>query len=121
MLRWEPGMAVSRFMSTRVVTGERPAIGKGSFKRGGLGGTAFLMYVGFFTLLPVALSVTFLPAAIELLLRFGIETRFPVRLVLTLAESAAIVLVYIRALRWQGRLLEARQQQILDIVTREID
>jgi hypothetical protein len=41
----------------------------------------------------------------------------PVCLLLSLAECAAVVVVYHFALNWQGKLLESREQRILETVT----
>jgi hypothetical protein len=81
-----------------------------------------LIQLFFMSLYPLALAPTLLPLGIE----FALETlewvhRMPVCLVLTVAECAAIVWVYRLVLKWQGNLLQAREQRILEIVTTKVE
>ena len=43
--------------------------------------------------------------------------RLPICLALSLVECAAVICVYRVVLAWQGRLLQDREQSILDVVT----
>ena len=64
-----------------------------------------------------ALSLTLLPFGLEAGLELlGVEG-LPIGLVLSVLECVAIVCVYRKALTWQGDLLQAREQRILEIVT----
>jgi hypothetical protein len=62
--------------------------------------------------------LTLLPLGVELLLDL-LELRFgmPVCLILTVAQCAAIVWLYRLTMGWQGRLLQNREQRILEVVT----
>ena len=61
---------------------------------------------------------TLLPLGIEALSQFlGWTIAAPIYLVLTLAECAIVVVLYRFVLVWQGNLLQAREQRILETVT----
>ncbi len=72
-----------------------------------------------FTLVfPLTQAATLLPLGAEAVLRFlGWPAAAPIYLVLSLIECAVIVILYHFALRWQGTLLQSREQQILETVT----
>jgi ABC-2 type transport system permease protein len=77
-----------------------------------------LLHFLFVFLMPMALAPTLLPLGIE----FGVESlewtdRLPICLTLSLAECTVVVCVYWVVLRWQGKLLQSREQAILDVVT----
>jgi hypothetical protein len=77
------------------------------------------IHMAFLFLFPVALSPTLIPLGIELLLSFT-ESRFswlPVYFILALAEAAFMIWFYPRLLSSEGRLLEQREQRILEVVT----
>ena len=66
---------------------------------------------------PIVLGPVLLPLGVELLVeRVGISGA-PVCLALSVVECAAAVCLYRFVLTWQGSLLHAREQRILDIVT----
>jgi hypothetical protein len=74
-----------------------------------------LMFTFFF---PLSQLPTLLPLGIETALEWqGWTAGLPVCLLLTLAECAAVVMLYRFALDWQGGLLQAHEQKILEIVT----
>jgi ABC-2 type transport system permease protein len=80
--------------------------------------TVLLQLAMVFFLFPLTQGATLLPLGIEALLRFqGWGTSLPICLLLSLAECALIVVIYRFSLIWQGRLLQAREQKILEIVT----
>ncbi len=71
-----------------------------------------------FILIPLTQGPTLLPLGIEALLHFlGWTQTAPICLVLTLVECALVVVLYRLALNWQGGLLQAREQRILETVT----
>jgi hypothetical protein len=71
----------------------------------------------FFFVLPIALSTTLIPLGVEFLLRESAWlSHVPVYLLLTVVELAVILYLYPRALVLQGRILQAREQKILEIV-----
>jgi hypothetical protein len=77
-----------------------------------------LLHIVFSLLFPLALAPALLPLGVE----FALEsltgpTWVPVSLILSVAECVAVVLLYRLVLTWQGRLLQAREQRILEIVT----
>ena len=71
-----------------------------------------------FVFLPLSQLPTLLPLGIETLLEWqGHTARVPVYLLLGILQFGLIALLYRYALGWQGRLLEEREQQILETVT----
>ena len=94
------------------------AVASGSLRPVSPKGVALLIHLLFFFLvLPIALITTLMPVALEFLLKdSGGLSRVPVYLLLTLIEFAVIVYIYPRALVLQGRLLQSREQRILEIV-----
>lgn len=66
--------------------------------------------------------LTQLPALMPVLIELGIEqmgwtSGMPISLVLSSLECAAVIAIYRVALRWEGKLLESREQRILEIIT----
>jgi ABC-2 type transport system permease protein len=77
-----------------------------------------LQLVFFLVLFPLAMAPAFLPLTIESGLRLlDWTTGMPIGLILAMAESAAVIVLYRLSLRWQGELLQAREQRILESVT----
>jgi hypothetical protein len=69
-------------------------------------------------LLPLAMLPTLLPLGVEVVLeQFGWTYGLPVCLVLSVLEFLAVVGVYRLVLTWQGRVLQSREQTILQAVT----
>jgi hypothetical protein len=81
--------------------------------------TGLLQFVIFAVLFPLTQSITVLPAGIEALLHsLGWGAQLPIYLVLSLAECAAVAVIYFFSLIWFGGLLQAREQTILECVTK---
>jgi hypothetical protein len=77
-----------------------------------------LLQMVFFFLFPLALVPILAPLGIALGMEaLGWLTGVPVCLLLSLLECVAIVFLYRLLLRGQGRLLQAREQRILETVT----
>jgi hypothetical protein len=110
---------VTNFLSMLAPT----AMASGSLKPVRPGGVAILLHlVFFFVLLPVAMSLTLIPLGIEFLLNWlGVLPYLPLYLLLALAELALTVFLYPQVLILQGRLLQAREQKILEIVTAQVE
>jgi hypothetical protein len=69
-------------------------------------------------LFPLGEALTLIPLGTELVMGLvGWNSRLPIFLVLSLAECAAILGIYHVSLNWQGGLLQAREQAILESVT----
>ena len=85
-------------------------------------GMMILLHFAFIFVLPVAMAFTMLPLGIELLLEWlGWSRPFPIYLVFALMEGVGVVFLYDLALRWQGDILQKREQRILEIVTSKIE
>jgi hypothetical protein len=77
-----------------------------------------LLHVFFSMLFPLALAPALLPLGVEFaVVSLTDITWLPVCLVLSVVECALIVLLYRVVLTWEGRLLQAREQRILETVT----
>ena len=104
---------VANWMSIFSPMGIRP----GSFRASNPKGTAFLLQLAFIFLFMPAFAAALLPLGVELALaQAGVGPGAPVCLVLSLAECAAVAYLYRRVLTWQGRVLQAREQRILEVV-----
>ncbi len=80
--------------------------------------TVFLQLATLMVLLPMLESLTLIPIGTELLLDLiGKRSNLPICLVLTFLQFAIVVPLYLLSLRWQGRLLQEREQRILERVT----
>ena len=80
--------------------------------------TVLLHLVMFLVFFPISQGVILLPLGIEALMEFlGWTGGVPICLLLSLAECAAIVILYRVSLGWLGDLLQAREQGILETVT----
>lgn len=81
-------------------------------------GTALMQVLMFVILFPLPQALTLVPLGAEFVLEFlGWTNGVPIYLLLSLAECAAVVLLYRLILEWQGTLFQAREQAILEIVT----
>ena len=81
--------------------------------------TVLLQMVMFLVLFPLTQAPTLLPLGIEMLSRFmGWTVGVPIYLLLCLVECAVVVFIYYFSLIWLGELFQAREQKILDIVTK---
>jgi hypothetical protein len=80
--------------------------------------TVLLQMVMFTILFPLTQGLTLLPLGVEALLELlGWTDGAPIYLLLSLAECAAVVLLYRLSLDWLGGLLQARERSILESVT----
>ncbi|HWG45844.1 MAG TPA: ABC transporter permease [Gemmataceae bacterium] len=90
----------------------------GSFKPANPRGLTLLLHMIFVFLLPLALAPTLLPLGVELgMEEMGWVRGVPIYLLLSLLECTAIVWLYRLVLNWQGGVLQAREQKILQLVT----
>jgi ABC-2 type transport system permease protein len=81
-----------------------------------------LLHIAFVFLFPLALAPMLVPLGIEALLNsLGYLRGVPVCLVLMLAESAIVALLYRVLLVVEGKLLQVREQKILDVVTPKVE
>ncbi len=77
-----------------------------------------LLHMAFLCVFPIALVPVLVPPLVEgLLAELAVLRGWPISLVLSLAVLAAVVPVYRRVLTWEGDLLAAREQAILEVVT----
>jgi ABC-2 type transport system permease protein len=80
--------------------------------------TVLLQLVMFMFLFPLTQAPTLLPLGIEVVLRFlGRTAGAPIYLLLSLAQCAAVVIIYHFSLDLLGGLFQAREQRILESVT----
>ena len=90
----------------------------GAFKQANPKGWAVLVQLGFLFLFPWTLSLALLPFGVEIgLEQLGWVKRWPIYLVLSVLECAAVMVAYRLGLTWEGRALQEREQKILAIVT----
>jgi len=85
-------------------------------------GVPMLLHFVFSMLCPMVLAPTLLPLGIE----FGLEQAgwmhgVPLVLLLAVAECAVVIVIYRALLSWQGRMLQSREQKILETVTTRAD
>ena len=83
--------------------------------------TVLLQMVMFLVLFPLTQAPTLLPLGIEMLSRFmGWTADIPIYLLLCLVECAVVAVIYYFSLIWLGELFQAREQKILDSVTKRV-
>ncbi len=93
-------------------------IAAGSFKPSNPKMIPLLMHLLFLFVFPAALAPALIPLAVEFAAgRMGWGAGVPLFLILAVLECAALVLFYRVAVGWQGRVLHAREQHILNVVT----
>jgi hypothetical protein len=93
-------------------------IAAGSLKPANAKMIPMLLQMAVVFLLPLVMLPTLLPLGIEFVLKpLGWTHGLPVCLVLSVLECLAVVGVYRLVLPWQGRLLQSREQTILQVVT----
>jgi hypothetical protein len=81
-------------------------------------GLPLLLHMGFVMCFPLALAPTLVPLGVEVLLAELAGVRgWPVALVLSALLLAGMVWVYRSVVAWEGALLAAREQAILEVVT----
>ena len=77
--------------------------------------------VMFTFLFPLTQMLSLLPFGLEALLRWqGLATGVPIALLLSLGQCAVLVVFYHFVLGAQGRMLQAREQKILETVTNRV-
>ena len=82
-------------------------------------GVVLLQMAAFSLLFPLIEAPTLLPLGVEVALAgLGWINRAPLYLPLAIIQCAAVIFLYRRALHWQGRQLQAREQKILETVTK---
>jgi ABC-2 type transport system permease protein len=92
-------------------------VAAGAMRLGQARGMAILFNMLFIFLFPLALVPTLVPLGIEFAFHgTGTLENVPICLVLTLLQCVAIVLIYRLVLNWQGQLLQAREQRVLELV-----
>src|SRR3954453_21816168 len=92
-------------------------VAAGTLKPPHLRAVPLLLHLAFLFLFPLALAPTLLPLGVEAALHeLGWARAVPLCLPLSLAECAALVFLYRLALTWQGGVLQAREQKILETV-----
>lgn len=78
-----------------------------------------LMQIGFVFVFPMALAPSMLPMVLELFMPSeGWASYIPLCLILSIVELVVVVFVYRLLLTTQGDLLQAREQAILEVVTK---
>ena len=85
-------------------------------------GIVILIHLAFMFLFPIAMVPTLIPLGIEYLLTWTNSWAwFPGYLIFTIVEFVLVVWLYVRILEAQGRLLERREQKILETVTDKVE
>jgi ABC-2 type transport system permease protein len=93
-------------------------IAQGSFKPTTIRLIPTLLHMLFVALLPMVMAPTLVPLGIEFALEAMEWTpRLPICLALSAVECGAAIGVYRVVLPWQGKLLQDREQRILEVVT----
>jgi hypothetical protein len=68
--------------------------------------------------LPWVMAPMLFPVGVELLLEaLDVVEGWPIAFFLSVVECAVVVWIYRMVLTWQGGWLQAREQQILEVVT----
>jgi ABC-2 type transport system permease protein len=92
-------------------------IAPGTMKPTSVKAIPVLAHVGMMLLLPAVLSITTFPLLVHLLFQSaGWLPAVPVAAILSLLECALICVFYYFAVGWEGDLLQAREQKILEAV-----
>jgi hypothetical protein len=93
-------------------------VASGALKASNIRGLPLLLHFLFAFLFPLVLAPLALPVGVEFLVEsLGGMKGLPICLVLSLLECGVVVLIYWLVLGWQGDLLHAREQKILEVVT----
>jgi ABC-2 type transport system permease protein len=97
-------------------------LASGSLKPAHPKASVVLVNLLFLPLLPILVALAVLPLGIELVCHFfGWLRGVPIYLICALPELAMVGWLYGQAIRWQGGLLHAREQQIMDAVTSKVE
>jgi hypothetical protein len=110
---------VTNFLSILAPT----PVASGSLKPVKPKGITILLQFAFMFVFPIALAPTMIPLGIEFLLQWtgSAAAGLPAYLVLSVVELVAVGLLYPAVLRSQGRLLQSREQRILEVVTVKVE
>jgi hypothetical protein len=93
-------------------------VAAGSMRPANIKMIPMLLHLVFMFLFPLVLSPIMLPLGVEVLLnQFGWFVGMPIYLVLSGLVCVAVIYLYRFVLTWEGVLLQAREQKILEIVT----
>jgi hypothetical protein len=92
-------------------------IAPGSYKPTNPKFVPVMLQMLFAFLFPLALAPTLLPLGLECLADWLWFPGLPIYLVLSVAVFVGVVYLYRLVLTWQGTVLQAREQKILDLVT----
>jgi len=85
-------------------------------------GMVILIHLAFMFVFPIVMAPTLIPLGIEFLLTWTDSFAwFPAYLIFTIVELVLVVWIYFRILDSQGRLLERREQKILEVVTAKVE
>ncbi len=83
---------------------------------------AILVQFLFLAVLPVVIGLAVLPLGVELVVHhLGWLEGVPIYLLCTVPELGMVAWLYGRAIGWQGRILQRREQQILTVVTTKVE
>jgi ABC-2 type transport system permease protein len=97
-------------------------IAAGSLKPTKTGPRVSLVLFGLHLLFPLAMVPVFIPPALQALQQtLEFWKRVPLGLVASALMLGAVAILYGTLLRGQGRLLQRREKEILDVVTREVE
>jgi hypothetical protein len=81
-----------------------------------------LLQLLFFMLFPIIFGIAMFPLGLELLLHhFGWLTAVPIYFLGAVVQLAIVCWVYRFVIRWQGQLLQSREQRILSVVTSKVE
>jgi hypothetical protein len=81
-----------------------------------------LIHMAFGLVFPLTMAPTLIPLGIEFLLTWtNTFAWFPAYLIFTIVEVALVVWLYVEVLERQGRMLERREQKILEVVTTKVE
>jgi ABC-2 type transport system permease protein len=83
---------------------------------------AVLIHLVFFFLFPIVFGIVMIPLGLELLLHhFGWLTAIPIYMLGAITTLAVVGIGYRFVIGFQGRLLELREQKILNVVTSRVE
>jgi ABC-2 type transport system permease protein len=81
-----------------------------------------LIHLAFMLVFPITLAATLIPLGIEFILTWtGTLSWFPAYLIFTAIETALVIWLYVEVLEVEGRLLERREQRVLEAVTVKVE
>ncbi|HEX3149379.1 MAG TPA: hypothetical protein VHR66_14995 [Gemmataceae bacterium] len=94
----------------------------GSMQASNVKAVPVLLQFVFMTIFPFALAPVLIPYGLEVLLAETEVIRgVPISLVLSLGMLALVAFIYRKAIGWEGDMLAAREQKILDVVVSKLE